>query len=94
MARTNDEIADELTDRLTVKVTACCGGIDGVEVLIGESRMHSKSEAFRELIEREYWDMHQRGIKPSVRAQVIRNVEAWVRYGPPNGGFDREGQIA
>ncbi len=92
--RTNDQIADELTNRITAKIAACCGADQGVYVLIDGVQMHTKSEAFRVLIEREYWQMAQRGVKPGVLQQVVRNVEAWAKYGPPAGGALAPGETA
>jgi hypothetical protein len=86
MTTTIDRIADELTAALTARIDACGNDANGVNVLIGGEQVSVTSVRFRELIEQEHWRMSQRGIRPAVRQQVIRNVEAWVRFGPPAGG--------
>lgn len=84
--RTNDQIADELTERITSRITRCWDGPSGVEITMdgGLSRSvhHSTVKAD---VQREYFDMTGRGIKPAVLNQVIRNIEAWVQFGPPSG---------
>jgi hypothetical protein len=89
--QTVDQLADELTERMTIRVEACCDGVNGVDVTIaGHGRMYLDSSAFRSLVEQDYFQLYGRGLKSTVLRQVIRNVESWVRYGPPAGRMSTE----
>ena len=84
--RTNDQIADELTDRITSRITSCWDGASGAEIILdGELARSVHHQTVKTDIRREYFAMTGRGIKPAVLNQVIRNVEAWVEFGPSTG---------
>jgi hypothetical protein len=85
MSRT-DDIADEIAAAITARISDVAHGPNGTEVRIDGRRLHLDSIAFREEIERTYFQEYRRGIRPGMRAQIARNVAAWCRFGPPNGG--------